>query len=365
MADHFAAPQPVPQGPQGRQLPDKIDVFGAHDMVVADDGDTVVVVGDGIVVASLATGEEHNHASRSFVTSVAMTRTRPRPLVATASNYELVVHSLEGNRLQRVHREGSRHQMLAFNSTDSVLASASFVNALQRGVVTLWDVGAATGALTQSGLGGGGSLLHPNGIGAMAWSPIHEAVLATGCWDGRVRLFDVRAGAGAVAEFGAVGIGYEHAVSCLAFDPSGQTLAAGYHDGQVSRSDARAPHAAVGAPINAHDGWVYCMQYSLCGRVLATGGHDRMVKLWDATGSELVALVDDPVLPKHIFAISGLDFNPSDPSSLVSCSLDGMVRRWSVPECALGLPFEGPSPPDTPQKTNAMMPAVGPERGGN
>ena len=90
----------------------------------------------------------------------------------------------------------------------------------------------------------------------------------------------------AVATMGKVGDGHSPAY-CLAFDPSdGATIAAGCYPGQVARWDARAPHAAVGAPIKAHDITVWCMQYSPCGRVLATGGDDNMVKLWDnATGA--------------------------------------------------------------------------------
>ena len=96
------------------------------------------------------------------------------------------------------------------------------------------------------------------------------------------------------------------------------------------------------------------MQYSPCGTVLATGGaYDKVVKLWDATGPELVALADDAVLHGHTGRVMCLDFNPSDPSSLLSCSWDGTVRRWDLPECALGLPFEGPSPPDSPPRPAA------------
>lgn len=226
---------------------------------------------------------------------------------------------------------------VAVSSSGRVLASASWDS-----TVCLWDVDLATGAITPRET----TLRHPDVVRAVAWSPTDEDLLATGCEDGHVRLFDVRAGAeNPVATIDQVR--YQNAALCLAFDPSGETIAAGYYLGEVARWEARAPYTAVGAPIKAHIG-VSCMQYSPCGIVLATGAYDKMVKLWDALGPELVALADNPVLRGHTNWVKGLEFNPSDPSVLVSCGDDGMVRRWNVPECAERLPFEGPSPPDSP-----------------
>lgn len=335
-----------------------------YGVVHSDDGETAVVVGwrsgDGFVgVINWATGAvlaEVPGLERpaSCVTRLALAQGgcfvvgfidgSLRVFRQDAASKALVAAA--GPSLPRRHTNTVRS--VAVSSTGRVLASASY-----DGTVCLWDVDAATGAITASALGGGGTLGHPDWVCSLAWSPTDEHLLATACYDGHVRLFDVRAGAEAVAEMAKVGGAYNYAY-CLAFDPSdGATIAAVYGLGQVARWDARAPHAAVGAPTQAHDGQVVCLQYSPCGTVLATGGVDKMVRLWDATGPELVALADDPVLQGHTDWVTRLDFNPSDPSSLLSCSWDGTVRRWDLPECALGLPFEGPSPPDSPPRPAA------------
>lgn len=330
-----------------------IDIY---DMAVSNDGETVIVAGTSLVVASLMTGERmHSYKEGNGYCSVSVSRT----LVVTATDNGLFVFRQDATtkalyQIQHIVDVG-KNCCVAFNSTGSVLISASWL-----GTVRLWDVNAATGALTASAR----VPTLPLHVNVVAWSPTNEHVFACVCYDG-VRVFDARAEGQAGATIGPVGaVGRDGNIAlCMAFDPSdGATIAVGY-DGKVARWDARAPHAAIGAQIiiKAH---VYCIQYSPCGRVLAIGGYDDMTQLLDATGPELVPLMDDAVLRGHTDGVKSLQFHPYDPTVLVSCCSDGTVRRWSVPECALGLPFEGPSPPDTPPSRKPNTDAAAAQRFG-
>lgn len=242
---------------------------------------------------------------------------------------------------------------MATNNTGSVLVTAPPPPSL-REPACVWDVDMARATLTLSALGAAGGTLQQRtrAVHAVAWSPTEEHLLATGGMnDSHVCLFDMRAGGAPVATIRTAATAAEYPpVWCIAFDPyNGATIAVGDFR-QVARWDVRAPHGAIGTPTNAHDdGAVVCAQYSPCGAVLATGGGDGAVKLWDATGAELAPLANDPVMKGRSDLIVGkIEFPPSDRSLLSLSNTGDALWQWNVPECASGLPFEGPSPPSSP-----------------
>jgi len=112
-------------------------------------------------------------------------------------------------------------------------------------------------------------------------------------------------------------------VTSLAYSPDGQTLASGSWDGTVRIWDLR-----TGAQLSVLEGHAYdvtSVAYSPDGNTLASGGYDGTIRLWDVrTGEQL------SVLEGHARSVYSVAYSP-DGQTLASGSDDGTVRIWSIP----------------------------------
>ena len=111
-----------------------------------------------------------------------------------------------------------------------------------------------------------------------------------------------------------------------------------YHPMQRPREYTRAVTAAkidrmfakplIGNLGNGHQDAVYKTAISRKALLpMLSGAADGVVKLWDlATREQMVEL------NAHSRAVSGLVFGTEDHQDFYSCSPDGMIRRWSVPD---------------------------------
>ena len=125
-------------------------------------------------------------------------------------------------------------------------------------------------------------------------------------------------------------------IRSIAFSPDGTRIAAASQDRVV-----RVWNTATGELLRTFEpqGFVHFNQgktfiepialpqlaidFSPDGTKIATAGADRIVRVWDlATGKELQNLQG------HRMSITGLAF--LDANRVVSCSLDGTTRVWSV-----------------------------------
>ncbi|WP_300443528.1 TIR domain-containing protein [Zoogloea sp.] len=110
----------------------------------------------------------------------------------------------------------------------------------------------------------------------------------------------------------------------LAFSPDGKRLATGSFDGSLRLVDGRSG-AALGPPINTHSGAVSAIAWSPDGKQIATGSWDTTLRIWDAASG---AAVGEP-LSGHDAWIAALAFSP-DGRSVVSASADTRLRHWNV-----------------------------------
>ncbi len=238
---------------------------------------------------------------------------------------------------------------------------------LEGGVERLWAVAFAPNGKTVAAGGGdwfrpqdtGGLVLwdaasrqrlrelhgHAGLVFGVAFCPTDGDTLASGGWDGTVRLWDVKAGR---ERF--VLRGHERPVRSVAFSPDGRTLASAGFDGLVCLWDVQTGREV--RRLDARPYWVNCVAFSPDGRTLATaensgeavaavGPEPRpgQVRLWDAaSGNERATLRG----PRAV--VLSLAFSP-DGRALVSggglWSQFGEVIVWDVATGAERLSLHG------------------------
>lgn len=113
------------------------------------------------------------------------------------------------------------------------------------------------------------------------------------------------------------------AVTQIAFSPDGGVLASGHYDGLIRIWDMRTGTEILNFPTGAV---VESLTFSSDGRLLASGGsfEDNLVRIWDAGNGELLR-----ELVGHQAGVVKVLFSP-DSQFLVSASYDGMVRLWGI-----------------------------------
>ncbi|MDE2722225.1 MAG: hypothetical protein OXI59_02485, partial [Gemmatimonadota bacterium] len=142
------------------------------------------------------------------------------------------------------------------------------------------------------------------------------ATLASGGYDGTVRLWDVETRENIAT------LRHTDLVSSVSFSPSGKILASGAWDNTV-----RLWNIATRANITTlrHTGQVHSVMFSPDGTTLASagGGYDGTVRLWDVETRENIATL------RHTGFVSSVSFSP-DGTTLASGASDTMVRLWDV-----------------------------------
>ncbi|MEW5871757.1 MAG: WD40 repeat domain-containing protein [Chloroflexota bacterium] len=113
------------------------------------------------------------------------------------------------------------------------------------------------------------------------------------------------------------------AVNTIAFSPDGYTLASGHYDGVIRLWDIRTGDVLL--TINS-DEVIESLAFSPDGRVLASGGsyENSLVRLWDVGNGALLRSLDG-----HTSGVDHLLFS-ADGQWLVSGSYDGSVWLWGV-----------------------------------
>jgi WD40 repeat protein len=148
-----------------------------------------------------------------------------------------------------------------------------------------------------------------------AFSP-DGSLLATGDWDGQVRLWDLR-----TLTLRQTLAGFRHRVSMVRFSPDGSLLAACSYDGSVRLWNLASP--GRGRVIHTGNHVVWDVAFSPDGRMLATASEDRTARIWDvASGRERQRFSG------HAYFVYSVAFS-RDGSRLLTAG-DRTVRIWDI-----------------------------------
>jgi WD40 repeat protein len=117
--------------------------------------------------------------------------------------------------------------------------------------------------------------------------------------------------------------GTQPLVASLVFSPDGKILAAGCYDGVIRLYDAR-----LGKEVRQCDGHIsvpFALVFARDGRTLASASFDQTVRLWEAfSGAEIASLKG------HVGPVQTVALAPDD-RTLYSAGADTTILTWDVP----------------------------------
>ena len=228
--------------------------------------------------------------------------------------------SLQGVEVQDTTLAGATlHEMVFTGSFDAPWSVATSSNG------NYWAMGSRRGEARV--WRNGGKLLslawqaHTAAVQALAFSP-DEQVLATGSWDGTVKLWNLERGVLLWQEK------HTSSVQCLAFTPDGLILASGEDDATIQLWEV-----STGRHLQTLSGQsspVYALAWNLDGRLLVSGGFDGTISLWQIQGGQATHPdIATHILMGHRGPVRSVAFSP-DGRMLASGSFDRTVKLWDV-----------------------------------
>ena len=140
-------------------------------------------------------------------------------------------------------------------------------------------------------------------------------------------------------------------VACVSFSPDGKLVATGCHDGKVRIWDSekgtivREIAAHVPVPPNTRAPQIYAVAFHPNGTILASASEDRSIKLWTVANGQLAREIkgfNEKDAPKgHHDAVFSLAFSV-DGAQLASGSADRSIKIWNSGDGALARELADP-----------------------
>ncbi|GHO90155.1 hypothetical protein KSF_002030 [Reticulibacter mediterranei] len=219
---------------------------------------------------------------------------------------EVCVWSEEG---QRLHLAWQAHTdnvfTLAMSPDECLLATGSF-----DGAVKLWDL--YSGALLWT-------TWHTGRIYSVTFAP-DGRTLASGGMDAMIWLWDVASGKPLQTLVSPGG-----AVYAVAWSPDEHLLASGGFDGRIQLWQLQESRpATLAKTLLGHTNWIHRLAFAPDGTRLASASWDHTVKLWDLSRGEV-----DQSLTGHTQRVDAVAWSP-DGRTVASCGFDAIIRMWDM-----------------------------------
>ncbi len=162
---------------------------------------------------------------------------------------------------------------------------------------------------------------HTAAVQALAFSP-DERALATGSWDGTIKVWNLENGA--LLWMGQ----HTSSIQRLAFTPDGRTLASGGDDAAIRLWDAyTGMHLQT---LSCQGSAVYALTWSPDGGLLAGCSFDGSIRLWEVQGAQVAHPgTATRLLTGHSGPVWSVAFAP-DGRTLASGSFDRTVKLWDM-----------------------------------
>jgi WD40 repeat protein len=230
---------------------------------------------------------------------------------------EVRVWCEEGRRLHLIWQAHTDNTFtLAFSPDEGTLATGSW-----DGTVKLWDL--HSGALLWSGW-------HRCPLFSVAFSS-DGRLLASSDTNGCIKLWDVASGQQIQSLVSPGGW-----VFSVVWSPDGQYFAAGCLDGSIRLWQVQKNQLAPSMlTLMGHTNWVHTLAFSPDGLQLASGSWDGTVKLWDVTSG-----CEYQTLTKQTQRVYGVAWSP-DGGTIASSNFEGTIWLWDVTEKCPRLALHG------------------------
>jgi WD40 repeat protein len=160
-------------------------------------------------------------------------------------------------------------------------------------------------------------LRHHDTVHYLAFSPVGP-ILASGSYDGALRLWDPRTGRQLRR------LDVPNSRGCVAWAPDGKLLAGGFDEEVIGVWEVSTARLVRRLGERAGHGFITALAFGCAGRTLASVTQDKVIRLWDlTTGHQRVRLEG------HRRLVGAIAFSP-DGVALASSGWDGTIRVWDV-----------------------------------
>ena len=201
--------------------------------------------------------------------------------LAVASGIGVWIYEVATSRALMLIPTASSVTSVSFSPDGATLASGAW-----NGTVKLWDVATGEPIAMLEG--------HTRRVTSVSFSP-DGAILASGSYDDTVKLWDV-----ASREIIATLQGQASGVTSVSFSPDGTTLASGSWDGTVLLWDVAT--GEIIATLEGHTDWIRSVSFSPDGTILASGSNYDTIRLWDVATHTAIATLEGHTLS---FSVDG------------------------------------------------------------